>query len=824
MNTKFFEKKLLLICLMSILSLALTACVGSVGRQSIKGDYAKVSNDAVKISYDRLSVENHYNVCKSFLSMQRISKLDECMEPLWKRAYREKFSAYGINTYSRDYIDILLNNIEATKYIELGEFDRAYEYASKSFAATQRKPRILLNQGVSMFTSIATLGMNNPNSENSYTGQQTRIAAIVEPYALMAIIESLRDNEQQALKFRTLLQELYMQIDKSSTENLSGNLSLIRRWLGQSYYVAGDYNAAYDIVTRDDRGDLMKLSDAILLSGILAFKKPVLDPVSFAINGSSFDELRFLHEFPLKIMIYRSAFKTGRLDVARKGYDSLLAEERMKSFASLYFHLLHERAQIALAQGKSEAAEIYFKQAIELLEEQRTQLKQESYKLGFVGDKLSVYNELITFLFERERYAEALEYVERSKARALVDMLASKKGFAIESEHLQVEELLTELAHLEAKDGQFSSISSREKRRSIKTDLLGKIKNTSEELGTLVSVTTSSAQEIQAQIRPNEALLEFYYQNDKAYVFVVRKEGIDALILDVKNLNKDIHSFRTAIESYNTNHWKQWSQKLYERLIKPLESLLDEKKHLTIIPHGALHYLPFNALNNHNTGKFLIENYSLRLLPSASVLKFLNKRTAPSRTLLIFGNPDLNNPLLDLPGAEDEAKEIARLWSDSKVIVRKNASESLIKKSAGMFKYLHLAGHGQFNPDEPLKSRMLLAPDNNNDGNLTVPEIYKLKLNADMVVLSACQTALGEIKNGDDVIGLNRAFLYSGAKSIVGSLWEVPDNSTRDLMLSLYKNLKSMELRTAMQKAQLSVLRKYKHPIYWAAFQITGGI
>jgi CHAT domain-containing protein len=157
------------------------------------------------------------------------------------------------------------------------------------------------------------------------------------------------------------------------------------------------------------------------------------------------------------------------------------------------------------------------------------------------------------------------------------------------------------------------------------------------------------------------------------------------------------------------------------------------------------------------------------------------------------------------------------------VVLRKHASESLIKKTASVFRYIHFASHGQFKPDAPMQSRLLLAADNDNDGSLTVSEIYDLKLNADMVVLSACQTALGDVKNGDDVVGLNRGFLYAGAKSIVGSLWAVPDNPTKDLMIGLYTNLKSLGLREAMQKAQLSALKKYKHPFNWAAFQLTGG-
>ena len=122
-----------------------------------------------------------------------------------------------------------------------------------------------------------------------------------------------------------------------------------------------------------------------------------------------------------------------------------------------------------------------------------------------------------------------------------------------------------------------------------------------------------------------------------------------------------------------------------------------------------------------------------------------------------------------------------------------------------------------------MASRLLLSADQTNDGNLTVSEIYDLNLNADLVTLSACQTGLGDVKDGDDVVGLNRGFLYAGAKAVLASLWNVPDLATKELMTTFYVNSRSMSLLRALQKAQLRGIEKFKHPIAWAAFQLTGG-
>ena len=190
--------------------------------------------------------------------------------------------------------------------------------------------------------------------------------------------------------------------------------------------------------------------------------------------------------------------------------------------------------------------------------------------------------------------------------------------------------------------------------------------------------------------------------------------------------------------------------------------------------------------------------------------------------MLAFGNPDLGDPQLDLKYAQAEAQNVAKVMPNSKALVRREASESAFKRYGEGFKYLHIASHGTFNADSPLSSALLLAKDAENDGTLTVGELYSMRLNADLVTLSACETGLGKIANGDDVVGLTRGFLYAGSRSIVASLWKVDDEATAYLMTRFYQSLKGTSKREALRLAQIETRKKYPHPYYWAAFQLTG--
>jgi CHAT domain-containing protein len=247
-----------------------------------------------------------------------------------------------------------------------------------------------------------------------------------------------------------------------------------------------------------------------------------------------------------------------------------------------------------------------------------------------------------------------------------------------------------------------------------------------------------------------------------------------------------------------------------------------------LVPHAELQYLPFAALLDGATGRFLVERYELATTPSASVWLALGARPAGRATaglLALAPKPEA------LPASRLEVAAIARLGgADVRVLVGNAATEDAFRREAPTRRVLHLATYGILNKQNPLFSFVDLASSGTDDGRLEVHEVFGLRLTADLVVLSACQTALGsgaqsDIPAGDDWVGLARAFLHAGASRVVASLWAVQDRATSDLMARFYRAYfggaaPASALATAQR--ELLVNRATAHPFYWAAFELVG--
>ena len=175
--------------------------------------------------------------------------------------------------------------------------------------------------------------------------------------------------------------------------------------------------------------------------------------------------------------------------------------------------------------------------------------------------------------------------------------------------------------------------------------------------------------------------------------------------------------------------------------------------------------------------------------------------------MLAFGNPDLGDPEKNLEFAELEAKEVKAAYPESSVYIRKEATEEKSKTLSANHDILHFATHAKLNEDDPLSSAVLLAREGKEDGRLEVREIFGMDLKANLVVLSGCETGLGKLSTGDELVGLTRAFIYAGTPSVVASLWSVDDSSTAHLMASFYRNLKTMSKVEALRQAQLELIR-----------------
>lgn len=529
-------------------------------------------------------------------------------------------------------------------------------------------------------------------------------------------------------------------------------------------------------------------------------------------------------ELPKFFILTKCQYETGKIYEAKENYDQLLKHPQIKQVGGIYWSSLLDRGRIARMEGKEIKAEQLLREAVYVIEQQRSSIMSEAGRIGYVGDKQAIYQELVALLISGGRPAEAFEYVERSKSRALVDLLASNKEFSIPKDKEQVASMLKELEIIES-EGKAIDISSlaleKANQRNIRSvQIKERIKTLTPELTSLVTVSIPPPTEIQSNINADETLVEYYYHGEDLYVFVLNRNTLKAVKLDGKGLSNDIEQFRKLLQDPKSSQYPELSQRLYQRLIKPIENSIATPK-LIIVPHGILHYLPFSALNSGSN--YLIDKYSISFLPSASVMKFLKQRQAQkTQQTLIFGNPDLGDPKYDLKYAGEEAVAISNELPNARVLLRKEATETNFKRTANQFRYIHFATHGMFESDSPLNSGLFLSKDAENDGLLSVNELYSIRLNADLITLSACETALGKINAGDDVVGLQRGFLYAGANSIVASLWKVDDLATSQLMTGFYSNLKKTNKRDALREAQLTVKKQYEHPYFWAAFQLTG--
>ena len=569
------------------------------------------------------------------------------------------------------------------------------------------------------------------------------------------------------------------------------------------YMALQDYPKAYEVIQRE--------------SGFSIFAVAVAETAFGSTGWFVFREL------PNKFMRARAAYLSGRRDEARKGYDELLANERTRANGEILWQLLYDRGRLAEDEGRGDVALRFYLQSIEVVEQQRRSISSDASKIGFVGDKQALYESVVDLLVRQGQPARAFEYVERAKSRALVDLLAERQDFVPQAQGGQANAAATlkQLASLEQRYQVLTSgLEEHARLRSAMASAAGELRQKAPELASLVTVESPSAAEIQARLAPDEALLEYYGLGDELYVFTATHESISAQKLDGRGLEADVRALREVLRNVDSDAWRPVSRRLYGRLLAPVEAAL-AKPRLILVSHGALHYLPWAALTDGQ--RFLVDRVTLQQLPSASVMQFLAARKPSTlRDMLLLGNPDLGDTAMDLPGAEAEVRAIKALWPNSTLLLRKAATRDALGKAGQLFRVIHVAAHSEFVTDQPLNSRLLLSPAGADNGQLTAGDLYGLRLSADLVTLSACETGMGKVLSGDDVVGLTRGFLYAGANSIVASLWPVSDDETKYLMTSFYGNLKRMPKAQALRQAQLDTKKRYPHPFYWSAFQLTG--
>jgi len=440
------------------------------------------------------------------------------------------------------------------------------------------------------------------------------------------------------------------------------------------------------------------------------------------------------------------------------------------------------RAQVSA--GHPEQAEESYLKGIDILERQRALLPSGGLRLGYFDMPWNLFDDVIGLLSDQESgSSRALVFAERARARDL----------------------------LEASQGP-------------------------------IPIAPLEPTALAAELKAGTALVYFASLPDRLLAWVFSAGRIEFFKQSIRaaDLDTSVARYRLAISRHESAEADTLSERLFERVIAPLERVLPSNGTIVFVPDGALHTVPFGALRNPRTKRYLIEDRAVAIAPSAAMFMRASDRLRHlpelrNGSVLVVGNPRLDaadaSGLSDLAGAEAEAADISKQYSTAMVLTGQRATKSAFLNAAGNYAVVHFAGHAIANDGYPLLSRLLFARDEpGQSGVLFTNELHEMRLDrTSLVVLAACQTLAGSVKKGEGAIGLARPFLARGVPTVVATLWDIDDRASRAFFQAFYAALRAgNEPVDALRTAQLSLLRNADQGLRavsaWAGFVSNGGV
>lgn len=594
---------------------------------------------------------------------------------------------------------------------------------------------------------------------------------------------------------------------------------------------------------------------------------------------------------------------------ARDLCDQALDIAHTQGLLELKYLCLDLLGQLAERSGDLDVAALYYDRAIEGIDEVQSRLVLDE-RTSFLEDKGSIYQRAMALALRRDQTDQALVYVEKAKSQVLGDYLRNNIDIRLRASDKAGEVILEHIAHLREEQAWFGSIvyhtedtgslanlgtttalrlraispqvarqemQSRERRierllEQMQLRSAGDLLERPRSVGSGFAPGSAGAglASVRRGIPPQTVMLEYYLTDRDLYIFTLSHEEIDVQIVAgvVSKLERLLSLWRTNLDlagqaagAPDQEHGFQPLQanglgllkRLYDLLIHPISDILAECTHLTIIPYGILHILPFHCL--FDGVQFVVERFSVSYLPSASLTDICYQRGQRIRERGVALNQSLVLGLSDggrLKYAVQEAETVARQLgvvcalddktgispgqgqvlsapTGSLAVTGPAPTTSLLWQQGPTCPILHIAAHGLFRLDAPNFSYIKLA-----DRQLSTIEVFNLDLSAcSLVVLSACETGRSVVGGIDEVIGLGRGFLYAGAASLLPTLWKVDDASSAELMQVFYQVLlqgqtKAMALshaqRTFLAQARTSTKPYRVHPYFWAAFHLIGDV
>ena len=574
----------------------------------------------------------------------------------------------------------------------------------------------------------------------------------------------------------------------------------------------------------------------------------------------------------------------GKLNEAlASATEALALLRRSGADPSVQASVLYTQAQAQLQLHHNDEALANLRSAIGLIERARLlSVSTETSRAEFFASKSDIYLTTIDLLAARGKQDEALAVAESYHGRAFLDSLAESRAElrkALPPELLRNEDaILGRISDAQRQLWQENVPAERE--LQLKKDLAAgeesleqfqlEVRRTNPLYANLKHPQPFSTERIQRELLdPQTGLIEYVLGTKKSFAWLVLKDQIFfAPLPPERELSQGVSEYRQMLSersdaittARSIAKLNAGGARLYKILLAPFQDHFASVRRLLIVPDKALAYVPFETLSVERRGalnEYLVERFAIGYAPSASALAAVEQLQQPvaAPTFIAFGDPiydaaDLepqrkasNSPaaklatergldLRRLPYTRTEVMNIGALFSDSqrKIFLGAEANEPNVKSAPLVnYRYVHFAAHGLVDEDVPSRSGVFLSMPGGEkeDGILQISEIMRLKLNSDLVTLSACRTGLGKVVGGEGVLGLTRAFLYAGSRSVVASLWNVNDTATAELMKSFYANLKKGQSKDeALRQAKLTLLRgkqaTWRHPYYWAPFVLVG--
>ena len=548
------------------------------------------------------------------------------------------------------------------------------------------------------------------------------------------------------------------------------------------------------------------------------------------------------------LLLARIALRLDDPAAAQRSCDAVttLLEDVESPILTYHAHLLlgHARTKTGDRAGAYHA----YQQSREALETLRSRLNGEELKIAFVKNKGEVYERLVQLCLDGEDGTDGFEgafaYVEQAKSRTLFDLmfqpvhaLAREEGSESQLA-MSIRELREELNwyyHLveieQLRPGEYSNERITAFRREIGTRekemarALRELNVTDASQSDLHAPSACSLDEIRAALPANTTIVEFFQVDDRIVLCLVDAERVEMapvslasrVTSQVRMLQFQFSKFRLGAEYVETfkdallRTTQAHLRELFNELLAPVWPQL-EGRHLVVVPHGVLHYVPFHALFDGQ--RYVTDACSVSYAPSASVYARCQQQpSGDGHGALVLGVPDAQAPLI-----EDEARAVAAALRGATLRIGDAATEQELRTIGRASRVLHIASHGYFRLENPMFSGIRLG-----DAYLSVYDLYRLRVRADLVTLSGCATGANVAAAGDELLGITRGLFCAGATTLVLSLWNVHDASTAEFMTRFYRRIADGTAPViALRAAMRDIRDTHPHPYYWAPFVVTG--